>query len=224
MPPKVSRVSTKGTATVLRGGGSTKSSGSSKTSSSSSAVKKTATTTTTQRPVQKTISPPSPKPNVDKVDFGKQKPKLDAVTYKPPVPKQVPSTVAYKNIEAATGRAPEPPKTPSNLIRDKERTERDVKTEREQKNKTIQEQRRELGTDRAPGQLGPYGIKNYKPEPYKEDALDAAMDVGAIVISILGGPPGQVAVGVYEAGKIVRNHIMQKEADKYNEQHKTDGS
>jgi len=70
---------------------------------------------------------------------------------------------------ATTGRNPEPPKpelkTPRNLVRDKERAERDLTT---------------------------------------------------------GGPSGAIAAGVYEAGKLVRDYIMQKEADKYNEQYKTE--
>ncbi|MGN1039502.1 MAG: hypothetical protein ACI4PI_02330, partial [Oscillospiraceae bacterium] len=160
---------------------------------------------------------PSPRPkDVDKVDFGKPKQTVDAGIYHRPKP-----------IAAATGRDPEPPKpelkTPRNLIRDKERTARDVATEKDIASKTIEERCRELGTDRDPRVLGPYGIRNYKPEPYQRDGLDVAMDVGMIGTAIFGGPPGQIAAGIYEAGKLVRDHIMQKEADKYNEQHKTEG-
>ncbi len=130
-------------------------------------------------------------------------------------------------IAAATGRDPEPPKqelkTPRNLVRDKERTERDLATERELAEKTIEERHRELGTDRDPKVLGPYGVRNGKPEPYQRDGLDVAVDVGMIGAAVFGGPPGAIAAGVYEAGKLVRDFIMQKEADKYNEQHKPEG-
>ena len=210
MPLKVYKASSKPihTKTVAKAstGSSSKSSGSSKSSSSSS-VRKT-TTTSNSRPT------PAPTPNVDKVAFGKTTTTASAGVYHRPKP-----------IAAATGRDPEPPKpeikTPRNLIRDKERTARDVATEKDIASKTIEERRRELGTDRDPRVLGPYGIRNYKPEPYQRDGLDVAMDVGMTGAAIFGGLPGQIAAGIYESGKLVRDHIMQKEADKYNEQHKT---
>ena len=75
MPPKVART-----------GGGSKTQPPKKTTTSSSSKSSGSSKTSSSSSVKKTTPPPAKPKNVDKVDFGKPKPKVDAGTYKPPAP------------------------------------------------------------------------------------------------------------------------------------------
>ena len=74
---------------VARTGGGSKTQPPKKTTSSSSSSKTSKTSSSSS--VKKATPPPAKPKNVDKVDFGKPKPKVDAGTYKPAPPKPAPA-------------------------------------------------------------------------------------------------------------------------------------